>query len=174
MFTELHGKGFDVLKPFFQDPELEASVRELSRKTGVSPRWVSETVDRLQEDGILAVEEHPTAKRITVGERFQQVKQIYNLDRLQQSGLVEKLENQLYPDAVVLFGSYAKGKDRKESDIDIAIVNGRDQQLDLTEFEDVLGREINLHFIEEADTGDKHFRNSLANGTVLSGFLKVV
>lgn len=174
MFTEIRGKGLDVLKPFFHDPELEASVRGLSRQTDVSPRWVSETVDKLQEKDILSVEDHPTAKRITTGERFQRVKRIYNLDQLHYSGLVEELDNNLHPDAIVLFGSYEKGEDRKDSDIDIAIVNGRDFQPDLERFEQTLGREINLHVMETADSGDENFRNSLANGTVLSGFLKVV
>lgn len=174
MFTEIHGKALDVLRPFFHDPALESSVRGLSRMTGVSPRWVSKTVEALAEEGILLVEDHPTTKRITTGERFQKVKRVYNLDSIQQSGLVEELEEKLYPDAIILFGSYEKGEDRKGSDIDIAVVNGREREIGLEDFEEELGREISIHFVEDPDSGDENFRNSLANGTVLSGFLKVV
>ena len=47
-------------------------------------------------------------------------------------------------------------------------------KIDQEEFEEKLGREINIQHLDSADEGDENFRNSLANGTVLRGFLKVV
>lgn len=174
MFTELNKKQVSVIEPFFQDPGLEASVRDLSRRSDASPRWVSKIVSELEEKNILKVEDSNTSKRITSGDRFTEVKEIYNLDVLNNSELPEYLEKELRPDAIVLFGSYSRGEDTQDSDIDIAVIKGRKKDLDLENFEKELGREINIQKLESADKGDENFRNSLANGTVLRGFLKVV
>lgn len=174
MFSFLGSKKLDVLEVFFEEPGARLSIRELSRRSGVSTRWVSETVSEMEDRDILEEERDGNMRKVSAGEDFSRVKRVYNLDRLFESGLVEKLEEELYPDALVLFGSYERGEDRESSDIDLAVVNGREEEPGLEEFEEELDREINLVHLEESSEGDENFRNSLANGTVLSGFLEVV
>ncbi|MFB6216818.1 MAG: nucleotidyltransferase domain-containing protein [Candidatus Aenigmatarchaeota archaeon] len=171
MFTEMNEKQFQLMEPFFQDPDLEVSIRELSRKSGLSPGFVSRTVPEAVENGYLEVEEIASAKIVSTGDNFQDLKRIYNLDSLYSLEIIEKLEKALYPEAIVLFGSYEKGEDIKNSDIDIAVINGRDVDMDLEEYEEILGRSINLHFIKDPGEADENFMNSLANGTLLSGHL---
>ena len=174
MFTRLTTKEIDVLKPFFIDPELEASIRGLSRRSDVSPKWVSKTVSKLENKQVLEIEEFNRSKRVTTGRKFSEIKRRYNLDEIYDSGIIDFLEDQFRPDALVLFGSFEKGEDSNDSDIDIAIINGRSQKVELERFEKTLHREIELIHIESADEGEKTFRNSLANGTVLKGYLKLV
>ncbi|MFB6245814.1 MAG: nucleotidyltransferase domain-containing protein [Candidatus Nanohaloarchaea archaeon] len=174
MFTEMDRAEIEVLEPFFFDPDLEASVRGLAKKTDISASSVSEKVKRLEERELLGSKKVGPSKQITVGKKFRNAKRIWNVDQISNSGLVETLEQQLKPDAIILFGSYEKGEDMKGSDIDVALVNGRDDSVDLSTYEKHLKREISLERVARAEEGDKGFRNSLANGTVLSGYLKVV
>jgi len=174
MFAELNTRKVEVLKPFFNNPELETSIRGLSRLSDTSTSWTSEIITELEEKNFLKTESTKTSKKITTGKKFKQLKKTYNLDTIESSGLAKHLEEELRPDAIVLFGSYSRGEDNKDSDIDIAVINGRNKDLDLEKFEEELGRKINIQNLESADEGDENFRNSLANGTVLRGFLKVV
>jgi len=174
MFSFINSKKLDVLKVFFNKPKAELSIRELSRQSTVSPRWVSKTVSELGEEQILEKQENPANTSVSIGEEFKTVKRIYNLSQLYNTGLVEHLEKELRPEAIVLFGSYEKGEDLEDSDIDIAVISGRNKEISLEKFEKELNRTINIQHIEDSTKTDKNFRNSLANGTVLDGFAKVI
>lgn len=174
MFSFINSKKLDILKVFFTNPEAELSIRELSRQSDVSPRWVSKTVSELEEKQILEKQENPTTTLVSTGEKFKQVKRTYNISQLYSKGLVEYLEEELRPEAIVVFGSYEKGEDLENSDIDIAVISARNKDLNLEKFEKELNRTINIQSIEESTGIDESFRNSLANGTVLEGFLTVI
>ncbi|MFB6100911.1 MAG: nucleotidyltransferase domain-containing protein [Candidatus Nanohalobium sp.] len=82
-------------------------------------------------------------------------------------------EKEFRPNALVLFGSAARGEDTEESDIDILVV-AEEKTFDVEEYESEFQREINLQFMNEDELlENKEFANSLANGVVLKGFLRV-
>lgn len=175
MFAEVNSKQFELLEPYFEDPDLELSIRELSRRTDISPGWASKNVEELNQKNILNVKEVSRSKQVLKGEKFQSIKEIYNYWKLQNSGLIDFLEKELRPEAIVLFGSFERGEDRKGSDIDIAVIKGRSKNLDLSEYEEnLLSRDIELHNIENLKQSDINFRNSLANGKTLYGFIEVI
>jgi len=175
MFDKINSKQFELLEPFFKDVDLEASIRELSRDTGVSPGWVSKNIKALNAENILDVEENSASKTISTGEKFKELKEIYNYWQIKNSGLIEHLESEFRPEAIILFGSFERGEDRIDSDIDIAIINGRDKKPDLSEFkEKLLGRDIEIQKINDLKDSDVNFRNSLANGKTLYGFMEVI
>jgi len=174
MFAEINSKKFELLEPFFKDPSLETSIRQLSRETDISPAWISKNIKQFEKKEILNVEDSLASKKISTGEKFRAVKEIYNYWKIQSSGLVELLEEELKPDAIILFGSFERGEDRKNSDIDIAVINGREKNLDLSNFEkNLLGRNIEIQSIDDLKNSDINFRNSLANGKTLYGFMEV-
>lgn len=169
--------GRRILELFFRRPEAEIHLREIEKLTGISIATVSKYVNRLEEEDLVKVRKVSNMKFVEANldnESFRDLKKAYNLESIYTSGLAEFLQENLRPEAVVLFGSYSRGEDHEESDIDIAVINGRDKKVDLTSFEEELMREINLHSAEEADTIDENFRNTLANGIVIHGYLKVV
>ncbi|QGA80054.1 nucleotidyltransferase domain-containing protein [Candidatus Nanohalobium constans] len=174
MFAELNTRHQKILRQFFQDPELEISARELSRRTDISPAWISKNIDLLSDKKFLEIKEEKASNKITTGENFQELKEVYNLGEIKESGIVENLDKELRPEAIILFGSYEQGNDRKDSDIDIAIINGREKEVNLKEFEKDLERKIELQFIENPKDSDKNFRNSLANGKTLKGFAELI
>ena len=73
----------------------------------------------------------------------------------------------------MVFGSYSKGEDDSESDIDIAIVTKKEAKLDLKDLEKYLRRKISIYEIQINDSS-KEFLNNLANGTVVYGFLRIL
>lgn len=78
------------------------------------------------------------------------------------------------PECIVIFGSYAKGEDTRESDIDIAVMTAMKEYPQLDIYEADLKRKISLHLIDNIQNEEKDFINTLANGIVLYGYLEVL
>lgn len=70
---------------------------------------------------------------------------------------------------IILFGSYAKGEDTYDSDIDIAVVGRSDKMLELERYEKVLGRTINVNFYDSWKAIHKNLKNNILNGIILHG-----
>jgi len=90
--------------------------------------------------------------------------------QLNQTGLIDELEEETVPESIILFGSYASGEDSSGSDIDIAVINGRKTEINVSEYEKELGRKISIQNID-LDEADQNFIETLANGIVLRGYL---
>ena len=98
------------------------------------------------------------------------LKRSHNFESLFKSGLIAYLKDRYEePKAIVVFGSYADGTDTSESDIDIAVIS-KGKEIDLKKFEKKLCRKINLLILDRVP---KKFKNSLANGIVLDGYLRL-
>ena len=100
-------------------------------------------------------------------DKFIQYKQVYNLYSL--IGLKNNIIGKLGPKAIILFGSYQKGEDREESDIDIAIISHINQSSNLEKYEKTLQRKIHLTLIKNLDDIDEGIKNNIKNGWVLYG-----
>jgi len=167
---------YRVAKLFFDSPERLFHIREMARLTGLSAPGVVKIVSRLKKRGLLTSEKSRTVEIVKASKTdvFLQLKRCHNLLGLYESGLVAKLrEAYEEPEAIVLFGSFAKGEDISKSDIDIAIITKKQLGLRLSDFEKMLDRSIKLYEIQLAKA-EKEFLNTLANGIVLYGYLKVV
>tara|TARA_Y100000031_G_scaffold147413_1_gene182420 strand:- start:453 stop:977 length:525 start_codon:yes stop_codon:yes gene_type:complete len=158
-------------------PMSSFSYRELERRTGISIGTVSRYVKELESVGLVTTRDVANAILVsarTDNEDFVHLKRARNLESLYTSGLVQFLVESLRPDSLVVFGSYSLGEDLEESDIDIAVIHGRDKDLDLSTYEDELVRQINLTRIKGMGCVSSEFKNSLANGIVISGSLEVI
>lgn len=102
--------------------------------------------------------------------RVIQLKRVDNLKNIYSSGLCDFLSENFPGTAIILFGSYSYGEDTFESDIDIAITS-RGKSIDLSKYENILKRKINLHFLDLRKTSE-HLRDSILNGIVLKGFVE--
>jgi len=164
-----------VASLFFREPTRKRYLLELSRALGLAHTSVKRHLQRLLDDSIITteIEERGTrrfpyyrAARDTPS--YQHYKRLYNLDSLQ--GLVRHLADQLQPDVIILFGSYARGEDDEESDIDLYL-QCRDTKLQLTEFEHALGRRIQLHLTEHLGNFPETLQENIRNGITLYGTL---
>lgn len=105
----------------------------------------------------------------TENENFRKLKRIYNIFYL--SNITESIIKEFRPNAVVVFGSYSKGEDTEDSDIDIFVDSVVKKEIDLEKFEKELGRNIHLHVSEIKKVPDD-LRKNIINGIILYRFLE--
>jgi predicted nucleotidyltransferase len=162
-----------IAETVFLNPGKKYYVRELAEEIGIAPSTVSRAIEDLEEIGVVELEKDiKTRINASKTEKFRDLKRSFNLWNLTETGLIEKLQQESVPEAIVLFGSYANGEDSSDSDIDLAVVNGRETSPELEKYQKELGREINLHFVEKKEASE-NFLETLANGIVLRGYLEI-
>ena len=163
---------YKVMKIFFTYPEKSFHIRELARLVNLSSAGVIKIVKRLKKEGLLTSKKIKMVEEVSIkGEKFYILKKSYNLFSLYDSGFVSFLKD-FYeePEAIVVFGSYADGTDNSKSDIDVAIITKKEDVPNIIKFEKKLKRRINLISISKVT---QKFKNALANGIVLNGYLKI-
>ncbi len=176
MFTK--DNKFKILEIFLKNPTKEYHIRKIARKTKLSPAGTMKILQNLEKQKLL--EKNKTLvttnyKANTENEELKQLKKIYNIYSIHTSGLLKKLKKYYNtPETIILFGSYAKGEDLEKGDIDIAIQTEKEEYPTLEEYEKKLERTINIHAIKKIENTETEFKNTLANGVVLHGYLKAV
>ena len=173
---------FHIAECIFNYPNKTFHIRMLETETGLSTTAIIDSVNRLKEFGIVKIEETPLTTNVKANiesEAYRFYKLVFNLYRLKRYGFVDNLIDIFNnPEAIVLFGSFAKGEDIEESDIDILVISSQKNNENLedfiTVFEKELNRKINIHILSSLNKSSKEFKNAVANGIVLHGYLKVI
>jgi len=173
---------FKVAELIFNSPNKIFHIRMIEKETGFSTTAVIDSVEELKQYEIITLEETSLTTNVKANldsEAYRFYKLVFNLYRLKRYGFVDNLiEIFNNPEAIVLFGSFAKGEDIEESDIDILIIsnkkdNKNSENISNT-FEKELNRKININVLTSLDKSSKEFKNAVANGIVLHGYIKVV
>lgn len=169
---------FKVAEVFFKEPSKEHYLLEISKKAGIAhtsvKNYLSELVKlTMIKEGIekKGKREFPVYKANLTSRYYKDYKTIYGLVELKESGLIGFLKDRLTPKCMILFGSYQKGEDAESSDIDI-FAECKEEKLDLSKFEKILGRKIQLHFKESFKKYPPELKNNIVNGSVLDGYLE--
>ena len=172
----LNTKKGRLLQFFSANPTKSHTVREISRLAKISPTWVSRIAKELEKEGVVEINEDTNSLKIRAKREleFTRLKKVLNLNALYSSGVVDCLIEAYHkPEAIVLFGSYARGEDTETSDIDIAVLTDRSQTVDsYIKYENNLKRKINVRVLNPKNL-TKEFTCSLANGIVLYGYLEI-
>lgn len=172
-----------LLEYFIKEPEREFYVRELARLIKKSPATVSKYLKEFAKKGILVSASklnHLLFKANTESHYFKEIKVAHNIGKVRESGLIDYLNKEFnQPEAIVLFGSFAKGENGPKSDIDILVITPVKKTINLKKFEKIMGYEIQLFVhsgseIERMKTSNKELLNSFINGMVLSGFWEML
>ncbi|MAH03162.1 hypothetical protein CMI39_00025 [Candidatus Pacearchaeota archaeon] len=165
-----------VMEFFLKYPERKFHLRELERLTKLSLPAVKNIVKKLEKEHLLKSKKSKILTSIYAirNKKFIQLKRSYNIYTLFSVGFIDYLRD-IYeePEAIILFGSYSKGEDISISDIDIAIINSNHKEINYTIFERKLSRKITIYEIQLKKT-EKDFLNTLANGIVMNGYLKIL
>ena len=75
---------------------------------------------------------------------------------------------------LTLFGSYARGEDVEESDIDLYLEAQNTKPIQLDKYEKILGHKIQVFMHKNIrDIKNKDLANNIINGITLNGFLEV-
>ena len=166
---------YRLLKIFLDSPTESFRLRELSRLSKISPPSVMNYLKEFEKHGIIQKYEKrgiPYYKALRENPDFIFYKKISIIYELHKSGLIEFLWQELSPEAIILYGSYAKGEAVEASDVDIFII-GKEKKINIEEFEKKLGKTLHI-MIDKTNKISKELKNNLANGIVLRGFFRVL
>lgn len=169
-----------IAEILFLYPEKEFSLSDLAKLAKVRKSNLGVILDELQKNELIEITKLSNIWRIkaNIGNwNYTKNKIVYNLNFIYQSGLVEFLTDYFKnPKAIILFGSFRKGEDISNSDIDIAVESEEFEEpkiielRELSEFEKRINRKIQLYLFNKSKL-DIHVFNNIANGIVLFGFL---
>ncbi len=172
-----------ILEFFIKEPEREFHVREIAKILKKSPTTISKYLKEYKTKKLLLSSKrlnHLLFKANTESAQFKQLKLNYNLNILKESGLINYLSEQFnHPEAIVLFGSFAKAENNKNSDIDILVVSELKKEINLEKFRKKLGSEIQLFVhsskeIQRMKKSNKELLNNFINGIIIYGYFEVL
>ncbi len=166
---------------FYAYPSKEFSLNELIDNLGMSKTTAGVVVSRLAKEGFISISQIGKTWRIKANlnhPHFTTKKIPFNLQGVYESGIIGWVRDNI-PNAraIILFGSYRKGDDIEDSDLDIAvevisnepikIISG----LTLKNLGYRKNVKVNLHVFSRNNIDLNVFAN-IANGFVLDGFLE--
>ena len=170
-----------ILSRFFEDAQRTFNIRELARLIKVNHTTVRQYLSKLVKEGFLIKKKGNIYNSYAsdISQKYLNLKLFYNLEKLRKSHLIEFLEKQFDFPTIILFGSYAKARDTKDSDIDIYIISNIKKQINIKSYELELNKEVNLHIFTKKEfeiqkQKNPELINSLANGMILSGELEIL
>ena len=101
------------------------------------------------------------------------MKRADNLKQIYEFSLYDFLFNEFPGCTIILFGSYSRGDDIFNSDIDLAIIDLKEKKINLEKFEKILGREIRINFYPSFKQIHKELRINIYNGIILVGGIEI-
>jgi predicted nucleotidyltransferase len=167
----------DLLKLFFSNPENEFYIRELSRIIGTSAGNIQKELKKLENEQILKYK-----KRGNLKYYFLNLEYLWKIELqkiiAQSIGIEAELKTSLLNlkgiKFAFIFGSYAKGDFKADSDIDLFIIgniNEDDLITSIKKVEKNIGREINFHIAKPKDflhkLKEKFFYNEILKKYIL-------
>ena len=161
---------------FFISPTAKLRVREIERTLKLPLPSVIRYCKEAEKEDVLKIVKIGSVNFYTASrsEKYLLAKKLYNMRQLYESGLIESLKIELSNPAIVLFGSYAKGEDTENSDIDLYIETPSKKQVNIEKFKKLLNRDIQLFQYENIkDIKNLNLANNIINGITLNGYIEV-
>ncbi|MEK6908737.1 MAG: nucleotidyltransferase domain-containing protein [Nanoarchaeota archaeon] len=161
---------------FFVNPASKLRVREIERTLKLSLPSVIRYCKELEQDGILTINKTGSVIFYTAtrNETYFLEKKLYNIKQLYDSGLIGYLKVELSNPVIVLFGSYAKGEDTENSDVDLYIETPSKKQINIEKFSKLLHRKIQLFQNKNLkEMTNPHLANNIINGITLNNHIEV-
>ena len=172
---------YKVAEKIFNEPNKSFHLRGISLSSGISTTAGVNAIKELEQYGIVKVEKTPITSNIKSNQESDSYlfyKKIFNLYRLERYEVIKSIINTFRAKTVVLFGSFSKGEDIENSDIDILIISNRKGNESFNKYirkvEKLLNRKINFIILSSLEKSSNEFKNSIVNGIVLHGYLKVI
>ena len=174
----LESPNWKVAGVFFREPTKEHYLKEISKEAKLAHTSVKTYLKKLENEAVIkkiiqkkGTRTFPIYKANINSGAYKRNKRHYNRNHHEFYGLLSYLGNKLMPKVMVLFGSYSRGEDTEESDIDI-FVECQKQDIDLTQYEKALNRKVQLHFNKNFKALPIELKNNIINGVVLWGYLE--
>lgn len=161
----------NILRELFKKTGSTINQRQLALELAVSQPAIKKALPHLEQLDFIKVkkEQRLAISLNTDNPAVMQLKRVDNLKHLYESNLADFLEQELAGATIILFGSFSRGEDTIDSDIDIAVIGRKEKELNLTAYEKQLERTININYYESFKEIHKHLKENLANGIILTG-----
>jgi predicted nucleotidyltransferase len=140
----------EILSTFLMNPEKERYVREVARITGEDYKNVSMELRNLEEIGLLSSRNEGNLKFFGINKEFvvyEELKSIFMKTKGAVGVLKEAVSREKSIDYAFIYGSFATGTERAESDIDLIVIGEISLEGVLALLrrpEEILSREINV------------------------------
>jgi len=163
------------LKEFLDNPQKKFHMRGIGRSIKLAPTSVRLHINRLIKEGLVKEKKDDVFKYFIANfdnEKFRFYKKINTLIKIQESGLIEYLNDKLSPGTIILFGSAAKGEDLANSDLDL-FIQAKSKALALDKYEQSLKRKVQCFMYTSLNKAPKELRNNIINGIKIDGYIKI-
>ena len=174
--TMLKNSIWKVFEIFVDEPIKIHYIKEISRKINLAHTSVIKHLEKLKKENLIIKQKGERFfgfKANRDNENFLFYKKISNITKIKESGLLDLLTNSIYPQTIILYGSYLRGEDIEKSDIDFFIVSETKKRLDIEKFEKILNRKIHLIIEKDLKNIPKELKLEIINGLVLYGYLNI-
>ncbi len=169
-----------IARVFFDEPTKEHYLKEISLKSKLAHTSVKNCINKLIKDKIIKKDNkkygtriYPIYKADLDSKNYKFYKKIDNLLRLEETGAIDEIWEETQPRVIILFGSYAKGEDVEESDIDIFTESAVLSE-NIHEYGKIKGlsRKINIYSKKSLKNVPIRLKRNLLNGTILRGYIR--
>ncbi len=140
-----------VLTQYFTHPEEKYYIRELAAMLNVDPGNLSKELRRFEKEGLFETEQKGRVKFYLLNPKhplYNELKQIIFKTEGVEGSLRDIVDQFSDIEIAFIYGSYAKGGEKKTSDIDLVVVGSPDRKRltsKIRKLEDKLQREINFN-----------------------------
>ena len=165
-----------VFEVFVDEPIKMHYIKEISRRINLAHTSVIKHLEKLEKENLIKKEKGERFfgfKANRDNENFLFYKKISNLTKIKESGLLDFLINSIYPQTIILYGSYLRGEDIEKSDIDLFIMSKSRKTLEIEKFEKILNRKIHIIIDKNLKNFSKELKLEIINGLVLYGYLNI-
>ncbi len=168
----------EIIKTYFLDnPTAKLRVREIERTVHTSLPSTIRFCKDLEQEHILTIIKIGTVKFYTANKMSPQYlleKRLHNIKQIYNSGLIDYLNQEFSNPVLILFGSFAKGEDIEESDIDIYLETPSKKKINIEKFEKQLKKQIQLFQQKEIrEIKNKNLVNNILNGITINKQIEV-
>ena len=164
----------EILRLLFVKAGTSLNQRQISKILEVTPPAVMKALPALEKESLIKIQQDKETKRWSIElnrdhHKVMQLKRADNLKQIYESGLADFLEKEFAGATIILFGSYSRGEDLINSDMDIAVIGRKDKLINTANYEKLLERAININFYDSFKKIHKHLKENLCNGIMLAG-----
>lgn len=164
----------EILLLLFRKAGTSLNQRQLAKLLDVTSPAIMKALPTLAKERLIKQQQDKETRRWSIElnrdrQLVMQLKRANNLWQLYESGLANVLEKEFAGAVIILFGSYSRGEDLINSDVDIAVIGRKNKDIDLTTYEKLLERKISVHFYDSFEKIHKQLKENLCNGISLCG-----
>jgi len=164
----------EILRLLFVKAGISLNQRQVAMLLDVSSPAVMKSLPYLEKENLIKIQKDKESKRLSIelnrnNHKVMHLKRSDNLKLIYETGLADFLEEMFAGATIILFGSYSRGEDIINSDIDIAVIGRKDKEINLIKYEKELERKININFYDPFKNIHKNLKENLCNGIILAG-----